>query len=419
MKHIFGVFSALCTCAVVSSAFAVSAGTVSAGATDNARALTTTNVGGGTANTLRGNQGLINAYKTNQRNTYYMVNVPDVDTACREKINKCFNDYCGDLTVVPGKQSNRCAYATQSELYNYALLCLRNDTSVLLPNYATNTKMGAGGMNTAAHLCPSYVQQELMAYLSMANMASELAKTHSPQCVKSRQELTAAMNCHSIALAYGNETSSMLMSQLTDYCGAGVEGGSAEMVSRFANAGNVGANIWGWAEKILTLDMNKKGADWEKAVDAVLASYTNRMNLACGENMQLNTVDQTSSSTGPTALQTAAAIATGVAFPTAEKKTNASAGNVSLYMEITSRSGLYDYATANQVVNAGLTNSPLTQNAFLTSSQMDDMQTAYKKGTKVFIIRDNARCYIVPVSEAITSAETSMLAQQFSNCIYK
>ena len=135
--------------------------------------------------------------------------------------------------------------------------------------------------------------------------------------------------------------------------------------------------------------------------------------------MQLNTVDQTSSSTGPTALQTAAAIATGVAFPTAEKKTNASAGNVSLYMEITSRSGLYDYATANQVVNAGLTNSPLTQNAFLTSSQMDDMQTAYKKGTKVFIIRDNARCYIVPVSEAITSAETSMLAQQFSNCIYK
>ena len=419
MKHFFGVFSAICACAVVSSASAVSAGSVTAGATDAARALTTTNVGGGTANTLRGNQGLINAYKTNQRNTYYMVNVPDVDTACREKINKCFNDYCGDLTVVPGKQGNRCAYATQSELYNYALLCLRNDTSVLLPNYATNTKMGAGGMNTAAHLCPSYVQQELMAYLSMANMANELAKSHSPQCVKSRQELTAAMNCHTIALTYGNETFSMLMSQLTDYCGAGVEGGSAEMVSRFANAGNIGANIWGWAEKILTLNMNKKGADWENAVDAVLASYTNRMNLACGENMQLNTVDHGDSSSGTTALQTAAAIATGVAFPTTEKKTNDGAGNVSLYMEVTSRSGLYDYAMANQVVNAGLTNSPLTQNAFLTSSQMDDMQTAYKKGTKIFVISDNARCYIVPVSESITSAETSMLAQQFSNCIYK
>ena len=60
------------------------------------------------------------------------------------------------------------------------------------------------------------------------------------------------------------------------------------MVSRFANAGNIGANIWGWAEKIVTLDLNKKASDWENAVDAVLASYTNRMNLACGENMQLN-----------------------------------------------------------------------------------------------------------------------------------
>ena len=418
MKHFFGVFSAMCTCAVVSSAFAVSAGTVAANTADTARGVATTTPIS-SANTLRGNQGLINAYKTNQRNTYYMVNVPDVDTACREKINKCFNDYCGDLTVVPGKQSNRCAYASQSELYNYALLCLRNDTSVLMPNYATNTKMGAGGMNTAAHLCPSYVQQELMAYLSMANMATELAKSHSPQCIKSRQELTAAMNCHSIALAYGNETSSMLMSQLTDYCGAGVEGGSAEMVSRFANAGNVGANIWGWAEKVLTLDMNKKGADWENAVDAVLASYTNRMNLACGENVQLNTVDHGNGNSGATALQTAAAIATGVAFPSTEKKTDVNVKPVSLYMEITSNYGLYDYATANQVVNAGLSNSPLTQNAFLTSSQMDNMQTAYKQGTKVFVIRDNARCYIVPVTESLTSGEKSMLAQQFATCISK
>ena len=38
---------------------------------------------------LRGNQGLANAYKQNQRNTYYMVQQPDVDTACREKIFNC------------------------------------------------------------------------------------------------------------------------------------------------------------------------------------------------------------------------------------------------------------------------------------------------------------------------------------------
>ena len=41
-------------------------------------------------------------------------------------------------------------------------------------------------------------------------------------------------------------------------------------------------------------------------------------------------------------------------------------------------SELYDYASANQVVQAGLTNSSITQNSFLTSAQMDQMQKAYK-----------------------------------------
>ena len=411
MKHLFKICGSICAILAVSSAYGVSAGTT---ATNNARGIINPTVAIGTAGTLRGNQGLANAYKTNQRNTYYMVNVPDVDSACRTKIDKCLSDYCGDITVVPGQVSGRCAYATESELYNYVLMCLRNDTSMLLPNYAAGTKMGVGGVNTAAHLCPSYVQQELMAWLSMSNMANELTKAHSPQCLERRRELEAALSCHSVALAYGNETSSMLMSQLTDFCGAGVPGGSAEMVSRFANAGNVGANIWGWAEKIVTLDLNKKASDWETAVDAVLASYTNRMNLACGEDMKLNLPQRDNS--GSSALQTAAAVAVSVAFPDTQKKNDT--GNVSLYMEIKSRTDVYDYKTANQVVQAGLTNSALTQNAFFTSSQMDDMQTAYKSGTNVFILRDSTRCFIVPVGE-MTSSEKSMVAQQFNTCIYK
>ena len=85
-------------------------------------------------------------------------------------------------------------------------------------------------------------------------------------------------------------------------------------------------------------------------------------------------------------------------------------------MEVTSMSEIYDYNTANQVVQAGLTNSALTQNAFLTSAQMDNMQTAYKRGTKVFIIRDSSRCYTVPVT-TLSQTETSMIAQSFANCI--
>jgi len=395
------------------AAMAISAGTV---ANDGGRAtIYTTSTGYSNAGS-RGQNGVVNAYIQNQRNTYFMITQPDVDTACRQKIMNCLTDYCGDTTIVPGKTSGRCMYATETELYNYTLLCLQKDTSILLPQYNTITKNGSGGMNTAARLCPSYVQQELMSYLSMANMADKLTKSHSDLCAQRRRELEAAMACHSVALAYGNETNSMLTTQLTDYCGAGVAGGSAEMVTRFANAGNVGANIWGWAEKIVSLDLNNKGANWEAAVDAVLASYTNRMNLACGDNLQLNTVSHPSTTNETPNLQNAVAIMANVAFPTATTNAVEKPGDWSVYMEVTSMSEIYDYASAQQVVNAGLTNSPLTQNSFLSSAQMDNMQTAYKKGTKVFIIRDSSRCYIVPV-QTLTQTEQSIISQAFANCV--
>ncbi len=38
---------------------------------------------------VRGNQGSRSAYMQNQRNNYFMITQPDVDTACREKIYKC------------------------------------------------------------------------------------------------------------------------------------------------------------------------------------------------------------------------------------------------------------------------------------------------------------------------------------------
>ena len=366
---------------------------------------------------LRGNQGLAQAYKTNQLNTYYMVTQPDVDSACRTKIFNCLSDYCGDVTVLPGQRTGRCQYATESELYNYAMLCLQKDTSTLLPQYSVNNQYSANAMNTAARLCPSYVQQEVMSYLSMANMAEQLSKSHSDLCLQRRQELEAAMSCHSVALAYGNETSSMLTAQLTDYCGAGVPGGSAEMVTRFANAGNVGANVWGWAEKIVSLNLNKKGADWQAAVDSVLAGYTNRMNLACGDNLQMNTSSYAgSSSSEPTALQTAAALITGVVFPTDSTEKENPNEAWSVYMEVTTMSEMWDYNTAYQVVQAAMSNTATTQNSFLTSAQIDSMQDAYIRGTKVFIMRDSGRCYIIPV-RTMTGDESSLVSQSFANCI--
>lgn len=415
MKHslfVFGLMAIFCA----TPALAVNAGTVASNGM--ARGTAAYNTTTGTTNTVnRGYAGLANAYVTNQRNTYYMVTQPDVDTACRNKIFECLSEYCGDVTVVPGQRSGRCQYATESELYNYALLCLQRDTSPLLPQYTSGLNASAGGMNTAARLCPSYVQQEVMSYLSMSNMADELSKSHSDLCLQRRQELEAAMACHSVALAYGNETTSMLTTQLTDACGAGVPGGSAEMVTRFANAGNVGANVWGWAEKILNLDMNNKGEDWQMAVDSVLASYANRMNLACGDDLQINTASySTSDSSQPTTLQTVAALATGVAFPSTAQNVENPYQNQSLYMEQTTMSEMYDYNTAYQVVQAAMSNPVTTQNAFLSTAQLSDMQTAYTRGTKVFIMRDSARCYIIPVA-TLTTQESNLIAQMFASCV--
>ena len=415
MKNFLCIFGLIGACFIGNASWGISAGTV--GDTGAYRGLA---AGSATATSqLRGNSGVAEAYKTNQRNTYFMVTQPDVDTACRQKIYACLAEYCGDVTVVPGQRESKCKYATESELYNYALLCLQKDTEILLPQYGVNTVNGKGGMNTAARLCPSYVQQELLSYLSMANMATQLSKSNSDLCLLRRQELEAAMACHSVALAYGNETDSMLVTMLTDYCGSGIPGGSAEMVTRFANAGNVGSNIWGWAEKMVGLDMNSRGANWQSAVDAVLAGYTNRMNLACGDNMQLNLASQgtTKDATVPTALQTVAALALGASFPEPQRIENPFE-NQSLYMDITSQSRLDNYQMAQQVVMAGLSNSAITQNAFLTSADMDNMQKAYKLGTKVFILRDNARCFIVPVT-TLTTAETSVLAQSFAGCLSK
>ena len=405
-------FGIIGTCLLANSADALSAGTT---ANNNGRSIVASSNGTSTSGT-RGQQTAVNAYLQNQRNTYFLVTQPDVDTACRQKIYNCLSDYCGDVTVIPGKTSGRCMYATEIELYNYALLCLQRDTSILLPQYGTGTKSNTGGMNTAARLCPSYVQQEVMTYLSMANMADKLTKSHSDICLQRRHELEAAMACHTVALTYGNETDSMLKSQLTEACGAGVVGGSVEMVTRYFNAGNLGANIWGWADKIIGLELNSKGKNWEAAVDSVLAGYTNRMNLACGEDLKLNTVSHVSSDEGYTNLQNAVVLLTGMSSQQQTTNTPNPYANQSLYMELTSMSELYDYNRASSVVQGGLTHNALTQNDFLTSAQMDNMQTAYKLGTKVFVIRDSARCFIVPVA-TLTQTETSFIAQSFANCI--
>lgn len=411
MKHFLGIFGLISACLLGCNAFAASG--QGRGLIAGAPSTAGTN--------LRGNAGVAQAYKTNQRNTYFMVNQPDVDTECRKKIYACLSDYCGDVTIVPGQRQSKCQYASENELYNYALLCLQKDTEILLPQYGAGTVSGKNGMNTAAHLCPSYVQQEVMSYLSMSSMANQLSKSNSDLCLKRRQELEAAMACHSVALAYGNETSSKLNNMLTDYCGAGVPGGSAEMVTRFAGAGNVGADIFGWAEKVVSLEMNNKGADWQAAVDAVLASYTNRMNLACGDNLQLNTVSHpTGASNQPSNLQMVAAMAigagnSGAVMPSAPNPY----ANQSIWMEITSRHDIYNYQEAFQVINAAMNPANVfADNAFLTSAQMDDMQRAYTRGTKVFVIRDSARCFAIPVVE-LTQSEQSLVAQSLANCISK
>ena len=103
MKRFLCVFGVIGACMLGNAANAVSAGSV--GVADASRGMTapTTTATVTTPVQLRGNAGAMNAYKQNQRNTYFMVTQPDVDTACRQKIYACLSDYCGDTVVVPGQ----------------------------------------------------------------------------------------------------------------------------------------------------------------------------------------------------------------------------------------------------------------------------------------------------------------------------
>ncbi|MCL2758149.1 MAG: hypothetical protein FWE64_02390 [Alphaproteobacteria bacterium] len=419
------MFLAMCFVPIAFAANAVSFQPATAGATNVARTGATTR----TANQQRGFPQLAETRRQQQRNTHYIINTPDVDTACRERIFQCLVDYCGDVTVIPGQREGRCVGATEGELYNWVLLCLQRDTTPLMPNFQAGFTTGGNAMNIAARLCPSFVQQELMAYLAMANMAEQLNKQRSDQCVQRRRELEAAISCHQVALTSGGETHNRLVSTLADFCGAGIPGGSQEMVMQFANAGNIGGNIFGWAENLLTLDGSRRGPEWQTAVDAVLAGHVNRMNLACGENMQMQ-FQPREITVGPTALQTVAAAAVGTAIgttfqspqtaqtpPTAPGAAMPPVVSANLWEEFRSLTDIFDIGTASQVVMAGLEQPPTMQNPFLTSATMASMQNARRAGTKVFVLRDSIRCFIVVV-ESLNPAENNAIAHQLANCRY-
>jgi hypothetical protein len=144
------------------------------------------------------------------------------------------------------------------------------------------------------------------------------------------------------------------------------------MVTRFATAGNMGADIWGWAEKIVGLEANKKGKDWQVAVDAVLAGYTNRMNLACGDNVQINTPARAQSNE-PSALQTVANLAVATAFPTTTQQIENPYANQSIWMDVRSRTDIYTKSDAFAVIGAALNNPAILQNAYFNTGEMDDI----------------------------------------------
>ena len=373
----------------------------------------------------RGPQQHANIFQQHRRTQFFMITQPDVDTECRQRIFQCLADYCGDVLVTPGVTPPNflCHGASENDLFNWVLMCLRRDNRPLLPQFGANTAARQNGMNTAARLCPPYIQSELMAYLSMANMAQHLTLRRSDECVHRRIEVSAALACHQTALAFGNQTQNRLTTELNNNCGPGIPGGSTEMVQRFANAGNIGANVLGWAERIVSLNASAKAPGWELEMDNVLAFYINRMNLACGDNMQVQTPPRPAQPANQLPVLTTIATLAVVNHalnqqdgPVGMSATPAPVGVGTIWAEVRSLSDVFDQNTATQVIHAGLTHSPLTQNPFLTSTQMATMQSDFTRGVRVFILRDSARCFIVPVGH-LTMDEQNMIARQFGNCV--
>ena len=131
----------------------------------------------------------------------------------------------------------------------------------------------------------------------------------------------------------------------------------------------------------------------------------------------MNTVSHPTTGGDTSGLQTIATMAVNAAFPaTSAPVAEDPYKTWPLWIDITSRSEVYTYQDAHQIVIAVLYNPPTTQNAFLNSAQITDIQNAYKRGSKMIVLRDNVRCYMVPVQE-MTSQEYGLLSGSLAGCI--
>ena len=79
---------------------------------------------------------------------------------------------------------------------------------------------------------------------------------------------------------------------------------------------------------------------------------------------------------------------------------------------------LYSQDRAEQAVMAVFAQNATKQNPFFSPATVASMHQAYERGTKMFVVRENARCFMVPVVE-MTTDEHMLVAQTFPGCLNK
>ncbi|MBL0718114.1 MAG: hypothetical protein JJV93_02575 [Alphaproteobacteria bacterium] len=340
----------------------------------------------------------------------YRDNLTSPSVICPQIISDCLSSYCGEISLAQNQPARLCSNMDPITLTKAVKVCLANNSSAQV--------RASGNIVSTASNCSPYISSSINIYLSSLVAASQLISNRSEDCLNKKEQLNASMACHQTALAFGQESASSLKSRLMLACGPGVRGGTDLMVSKFYEGGNV-RSTFGMISKIITLDDSKKGTGWKDAMDEILIGYINQMNLACQTQMSFSPsvgTDYTSESYMSNIIKDTYSANTANTVNTVNTYNTASTFSTTVSsFNVYSAQSLVNYNTARQVVMAGLTNDLYSPNQFLSSKVMGDMQEAVRNNTKVFIIRDALRCYIVPITN-LSPTEHQQLLRQEPSC---
>ncbi|MDR3126795.1 MAG: hypothetical protein LBT92_04150 [Rickettsiales bacterium] len=203
---------------------------------------------------------------TGKRATGTGGNVESVREECTTQYIAALDRECFDETAVNrGGVYVKCNTRSASDLY---------DAMDMQSVAMLDQKAVAGFVKK----CQAYKSYALARWLGDKEVVEKAAVKSSPDCIYAMEDLTAAKQCYSAALAHDGNFFEF------DKAMAGACGTKPAVARKFAKAGDLGlSKLPQIIENYATMQFTNKDANWRQAVEATLVNYMYAAQHACGD----------------------------------------------------------------------------------------------------------------------------------------